>query len=50
MKKMMKNELSDLEDDVFEFANDLGKKKTGILELYMLAFKLAKEQLNKQAN
>lgn len=41
------DELSDLEDDVFEFARDLGKKETGILELYMLAFKLAKEQLNK---
>lgn len=42
------DELSDLEDDAFEFANDLGKKETGILELYMLAFKLAKEQLNKR--
>lgn len=29
----------------WEFADDLGKKETGILELYMLAFKLAKEQL-----
>lgn len=28
-----------------EWAKDLGKRKTGILELYMLAFKLAMEQL-----
>lgn len=41
-------ELDELEEDVFEFASELGKKETGILDLYMLAFKLAKEQLNKQ--
>lgn len=41
------DELSDLEDDVFDFAYELGKKETGTLELYMLAFKLAKEQLDK---
>lgn len=41
------DELVDLEDDAFEFVSDLGKKETGILELYMLAFKLAKEQLDK---
>ena len=41
------DELSDLEDDISEFVSDLGKKETGILELYMLAFKLAKEQLDK---
>lgn len=39
------DELCDLEDDAFEFAFELGKKDTGILDLYMLAFKLAKEQL-----
>lgn len=43
-------ELSDLEDDAFEFAYNLGKKETGILDLYMLAFKLAKEQLDSQVN
>lgn len=43
-------ELNDLEDDAYEFAYDLGKKETGILDLYMLAFKLAKEQLNSQVN
>lgn len=42
------DELCDLENDAFEFASDLGKEKTGILELYMLAFKLAKEQLEKE--
>ena len=42
------DDLSDLEDDVFEFVSNLGKKETGILELYMLAFTLAKEQLDRQ--
>ena len=40
------DELNELEDDVFEFAGDIGKKETGILELYMLAFKLAKKQIS----
>ena len=44
------DKLSDLENDAFEFAYDLGKKETGILELYMLAFKLAKEQIDSQLN
>ena len=35
----------DCDCDCFEYAYDLGKKETGILELYMLAFKLAMEQL-----
>lgn len=43
-------ELNDLEDYAYEFAFDLGKKGTGILDLYMLAFKLAKEQLDSQVN
>lgn len=42
------DDLCDLEDDVFEFVSNLGKKETGILELYMLAFTLAKEQLDRQ--
>ena len=42
------DELRNLEDDLFEFVYNLGKKKTGILEIYMLAFKLAKEQIDKQ--
>lgn len=37
--------LSKYIDDVWEFASDIGKRDTGILELYMLAFKLAKEQI-----
>ena len=32
--------------DAWHYASDAGKKNTGILELYMLAFKLAMEQLN----
>lgn len=42
------DDLNDLEDDVIEFVSNLGKKETGILELYMLAFTLAKEQLDRQ--
>lgn len=38
-------ELSSLDKTAWEWAYDLGKKDTGILELYMLAFKLATEQL-----
>lgn len=37
-------------EEPWEFADDLGKKETGILELYMLAFKLAKEQLDATEN
>lgn len=36
-------------DDAWEFVPDLGKKETGILELYMLAFRLAKEQVEADA-
>ena len=32
--------------DVWEFIRDIGKRNTGILDLYMLAFKLATDQLN----
>ena len=37
-------------EEPWDFAYDLGKKETGILELYMLAFKLAKEQLDNKLN
>ena len=37
--------LSKYMDDVWELSGDIGKRETGILELYMLAFKLAQEQL-----
>ena len=37
--------LNDLDCDCFEYAYNLGKKETGILDLYMLAFKLAMKQI-----
>lgn len=37
---------TDIDESVFEVINDFGKTSTGILELYMLVFKLAKEQLD----
>lgn len=41
--------LSDVDRDIFEVYENFGKKETGILDLYMLAFKLAKEQIENQA-
>ena len=38
--------LYDFDDDVSEWAYDLGKEDTGILELYMLAFELAMKQIS----
>ena len=40
-----RDELEELITDSFEYAESIGKEKTGILELYMLAFKLAVKQL-----
>lgn len=40
--------LHEYDPDCWEYASDLGKYNTGILELYLLAFKLAKEQLEKK--
>ena len=40
--------ISEYIEDAFKFASDLGKKDTGILDLYMLAFKLAKEKLRER--
>lgn len=37
--------LSKYIDDAWEISSELGKRETGILDLYMLAFKLAQEQL-----
>lgn len=37
--------LEEINPDAGEFAYDIGKTETGILDLYMLAFKLAQEQL-----
>ena len=40
--------LSEINPDAWEFVSDIGKEETGILDLYMLAFKLAKEQIDSQ--
>lgn len=40
--------LNELDGDAWEWAYDLGKKETGILDLYMLAFKLAMEQIKER--
>lgn len=37
--------LEEIDPNCWEYASNLGKEDTGILELYMLAFKLAQEQL-----
>lgn len=42
--------LSKYIDDAWEISNGIGKRETGILKLYILAFKLAKEQLDNQLN
>ena len=40
------DKLSELDQDAWEYASDIGKESTNILELYMLAFKLAKKQIS----
>lgn len=40
--------LQDLDSDAWEYAHNVGKVPTGILHLYMLAFKLAQEDLKRQ--
>lgn len=40
--------LSKYIDDVWEVAGDIGKRETGILDLYMIAFKLATKQLKEK--
>lgn len=37
--------LSKIDSDCWEYASSLGKQSTGIIELYLLAFELATEQL-----
>lgn len=39
--------LEKIDPNCFEYAHDIGKVSTGILELYMLAFELAQEQLSR---
>lgn len=40
--------LSEMDSDAWEYASELGKERTGIIELYMLAFRLAQEDLKRQ--
>ena len=40
--------LSEYFEDVWEFVGDIGKENTGILDLYMMAFKLAQAQLEEE--
>lgn len=40
--------LQELDSDAWEYAHNIGKVPTGILHLYMLAFKLAQEDLKKR--
>lgn len=42
--------LYDIDPECFDYIDDIGKEETGILELYMLAFELAQEQLKEQKN
>ena len=37
--------LSEIDSDCWEYASSLGRRSTGIVELYLLAFELATEQL-----
>lgn len=41
--------LSEIDGDCWEYIHNIGKVETGILELYMLAFELAQEQLKTQS-
>lgn len=40
--------LSEYFSDAWDFVSDIGKRPTGILDVYMLAFKLATEQLKEK--
>ena len=40
--------LSEIDPDCFEYISDIGAEKTEIIELYLLAFKLAQEQLKEK--
>lgn len=40
------NSLAELEEDACEIVKNIGREETDILDIYMLAFKLAKKQLN----
>lgn len=40
--------LSEVDDGAWEYASRIGKERTGIIELYLLAFRLAQEDLKRQ--
>jgi len=40
--------LSEIDNNAWEYASRIGKERTGIIELYMLAFRLAQEDLKRQ--
>ncbi len=42
------DELQKFDPDCFDYISDIGKENTGILELYMLAFRLAKQHLRQE--
>lgn len=39
---------SDVVDDAWEYVKEIGRERTGIIELYLLAFRLAQEDLERQ--
>jgi hypothetical protein len=39
------DKMTDIDPDAWEIIRDIGKKRTGIVELYLLAFSLAKAQI-----
>lgn len=44
------DKLIDIDEYMYDEIDSFGKKETGILELYMLAFKLAQEELKENCN
>lgn len=40
--------LSEVDSDAWEYAAEIGRERTGIIELYLLAFRLAQEDLMKE--
>lgn len=40
--------LSDVDNNAWEYATKIGRERTGIIELYLLAFSLAQEDLKRQ--
>jgi hypothetical protein len=37
--------MTEIDPDAWEIIRDIGKQRTGIVELYFMAFSLAKEQI-----